>query len=143
MKDHIKKDSITCHSCKTRFKRKPEEGDKKKRKMAFCAFCGTPLEQSKTKGELTSHTSFVKEQIPSESQILASIGPYQILKNIGKGGMGEVFLAYDTICGRKIALKRIRKDLFKHPQLQNRFIREAKITSQLTHPTIIPIYSIH
>lgn len=70
------------------------------------------------------------------------IGPYKILRSIGKGGMGEVFLAYDTICGRRIALKKIRPDLISHKQLNNRFLREARITSQLTHPAIIPIYTI-
>lgn len=71
------------------------------------------------------------------------IGPYQLLESIGKGGMGEVFLAYDTSCGRKIALKRIRDDLRDHPQVYRRFLREARITCQLTHPAIIPIYIIH
>ena len=57
--------------------------------------------------------------------------------------MGEVFLAYDTTCGRRIALKRIRSDLVEHIQMHNRFMKEARITSQLTHPSIIPIYAIH
>lgn len=71
------------------------------------------------------------------------IGPYKVLKSIGKGGMGEVLLAYDTICERRIALKRIRLDLLEYKQVRNRFLREAHITSQLTHPAIIPIYAIH
>ncbi len=57
--------------------------------------------------------------------------------------MGEVLLGYDTNCGRRIALKRIREDLKEHVQMHNRFMKEAHITSQLTHPSIIPIYSIH
>ncbi len=79
----------------------------------------------------------------TQENILFTIGPYQILESIGKGGMGEVYLAYDTTCGRKIALKRIREDLATHSQLYKRFLREAKLTSQLIHPAIIPIYSIH
>lgn len=71
------------------------------------------------------------------------IGPYQIIKSIAKGGMGEVFLAYDTTCKRKIALKRIRSDLEQHPQIHRRFLKEVFITCQLTHPGIIPIYMIH
>src|SRR5262249_32874545 len=70
-------------------------------------------------------------------------GSYQVLKVIGKGGMGEVFLAYDTTCGRRIALKRIRSDLMEHVQMHNRFLKEARVTAQLTHPSIIPIYAIH
>jgi len=79
---------------------------------------------------------------PSKKEVKFKIGPYLILEEIGKGGMGEVYLAYDTICGRKIALKRIRPDLAKHPQLLRRFLKEARITSQLSHPAIIPIYAI-
>jgi eukaryotic-like serine/threonine-protein kinase len=79
----------------------------------------------------------------SKEPIQFTLGPYQILRDIGKGGMGEVFLAYDTICGRKIALKRIRSDLANHTQIHRRFLKEAHITSQLTHPSIIPIYIIH
>lgn len=70
------------------------------------------------------------------------IGPYKILSSIGKGGMGEVWRVYDPICQRELALKRIRPDLPNFSQLKARFLHEAKITSQLTHPGIISIYSI-
>src|SRR5262245_34730163 len=83
------------------------------------------------------------EQRPQPNEVLASLGQYQLLQSIGRGGMGEVFLAYDTVCGRKIALKQIRADLLDFPLIQRRFLHEARITSQLTHPAIIPIYSIH
>jgi serine/threonine protein kinase len=123
----------------------------------FCPFCKEPLQSSteltertisKSQDTYTSHTNnsfvtLVPGHTPEESQIQFSIGPYQVLKSIGKGGMGEVLLAYDTQCGRRIALKRIRSDLAEHPQLHNRFLKEARITSQLTHPAIIPIYIIH
>lgn len=68
---------------------------------------------------------------------------YQLIKSIGKGGMGEVFLAFDRRCERQIALKKIRQDLQNHPHVRKRFLKEARITSQLMHPAIIPIYSIH
>lgn len=71
------------------------------------------------------------------------IGRYQIIRAIAKGGMGEVFLAYDPLCERQVALKCIRKDLVDHPILQERFLKEAKITAKLAHPGIIAIYSIH
>lgn len=90
----------------------------------------------------TEGISIVQDQQLTEP-IIFTIGTYQVLRSIGKGGMGEVLLAYDTICGRKIALKRIRPDLLSFRQIQNRFLKEARITSQLTHPAIIPIYTIH
>ncbi|MCH9627072.1 MAG: Serine/threonine-protein kinase PknD [Chlamydiales bacterium] len=72
-----------------------------------------------------------------------TLGRYSCIKTVGKGGMGEIVLAYDPICDRNIAIKRIRPDLQRHDILKNRFLREAKITSQLTHPGVISIYSIH
>lgn len=70
------------------------------------------------------------------------MGRYKILESIAKGGMGEILLAYDTKLGRKLAIKKIREDLTKHKTIQARFLKEAEITAQLTHPAIIPIYSI-
>ena len=57
--------------------------------------------------------------------------------------MGEVFLAYDPLCKRKIALKQIRGELAKHQTIRDRFLKEARIAAQLIHPSIIPIYSIN
>lgn len=95
----------------------------------FCPFCGNKLPAT------SSDSPWLEDQM--------AIGPYQLVTSIGKGGMGEVFLAYDTSCGRQIALKKIRTDLKSHPQIYHRFLKEARITGQLTHPAIIPIYSIH
>ena len=70
------------------------------------------------------------------------IGHYQILKSLGRGGMGEVFLANDPLCKRHVALKQIRSELKGHPIMKERFLREARVAAQLTHPSIIPIFSI-
>jgi len=72
-----------------------------------------------------------------------SIGSYKLIKSLGKGGMGEVFLAFDAVCQRNVALKRIREDLVKYKTMHDRFLREAHIAAELTHPSIIPILSIH
>lgn len=79
----------------------------------------------------------------NEPTLPQNIGPYQILKSLGKGGMGEVFLAYDPACQREVALKRIRPDLSSQQVIKNRFLKEAIITSKLAHPAIVPIYSLH
>ncbi|MCH9608966.1 MAG: Serine/threonine-protein kinase PknD [Chlamydiales bacterium] len=56
--------------------------------------------------------------------------------------MGEVLLAFDPVCKREVAIKRIRPDLKKHQPLVRRFNLEAQISASLTHPGIISIYSI-
>lgn len=134
---------IQCPFCDSKFKRSPEQ--EAKRPLIFCPYCGGRLNleqkcESGTKLPMPSTLSLV--EAPSPTEVQTAIGQYQIVKSIGKGGMGEVFLAYDTICGRMIALKRIRADLAEFPLLKMRFLREARITAQLTHPAIIPIYSI-
>lgn len=107
----------------------------------FCVFCQGSLQTQNVTKE-TQSTTFIPGHIPESEKVLFEVGRYQILDSIGQGGMGEVFLAYDVMCGRRIALKRIRPDLAAHSQLHPRFLKEARITSQLTHPGIIPIYAI-
>lgn len=70
------------------------------------------------------------------------IGPYELIRPIAKGGMGEVFLAYDPDCRREIALKCIRSEYLENKTIYRRFMKEAYIASQLTHPSIIPIYAL-
>jgi eukaryotic-like serine/threonine-protein kinase len=81
-------------------------------------------------------------QLSPSEEIPPQIGPYPILRTIGRGGMGEVYLAQDPLCGREIAVKRIRPDLSKNQTIAKRFLREAHIAGQLTHPGIVPILSI-
>ncbi len=134
---------IQCPFCDSKFKRSKER--EKARPLAFCAYCGGRLSLEAPKVDdstLRMASSLSLVNAPSPEEIQSQIGQYQIVKTIGKGGMGEVFLAYDTICGRMVALKRIRADLADFPLLKMRFLREARITAQLTHPAIIPIYSI-
>ncbi len=146
--------NISCSTCHQKFSIKPLKG---KDRPKFCPFCKAPLRKKSKKSTvytelsqygidslLTESTvSLIPGHVPEEKQVRFSIGNYKVLESLGKGGMGEVFLAYDSSCGRRIALKRIREDLLSHKQIHNRFLREAHITSQLTHPAIIPIYSIH
>lgn len=73
---------------------------------------------------------------------IVNIGNYTILENIGHGGMGEVFLVHDPVCKREVALKQMREQWLKNETMKERFIREARIASQLSHPSIIPIYTM-
>lgn len=82
------------------------------------------------------------KQAEIETKGPAQIDHYQIVRSLGQGGMGEVFLAFDPSCGRNVALKRIRQEMKSNRTLQERFLKEARIASQLTHPSIIPIYTI-
>ena len=77
-----------------------------------------------------------------ESLLGRYIGPYQVINQLGRGGMGEVFLAQDTRLGRKVALKMLPAAFTQNPDRVSRFEREAKAASALNHPNILTIYEI-
>jgi eukaryotic-like serine/threonine-protein kinase len=70
------------------------------------------------------------------------LGPYEILSPIGAGGMGEVYRAKDTRLDRTVAIKILPEHLSSNPQLRERFDREAKAISSLSHPHICPLYDV-
>jgi eukaryotic-like serine/threonine-protein kinase len=83
----------------------------------------------------------VVRQIEQSPQWSGRVGPYDILRSLGAGGMGEVYLARDTRLGRNVALKRLQADpLGPGPTLSSR--QEALATSALNHPNILTIYEI-
>ena len=72
----------------------------------------------------------------------SQLGPYQIVDQIGAGGMGEVYKATDTRLGRTVAIKILNSDLSQRVELRQRFEREAKTISNLSHPHICSLYDI-
>jgi serine/threonine protein kinase len=76
-----------------------------------------------------------------------SLDRYRLLKQIGSGGMGEVYLAEDTAINRQIAIKVIRPQLSTgggdgslSPEVVRLFVREARAVARLDHPNILPLY---
>src|ERR1700693_2527206 len=70
------------------------------------------------------------------------LGPYEIISSIGAGGMGEVYRARDTRLDRIVAVKVLPEHLCSNPQLRERFEREARAISSLSHPHICPLYDV-
>jgi len=71
-----------------------------------------------------------------------TVSHYRILKKIGSGGMGDVFLAEDTKLERKVALKFLPPELSMDPDAKARFVHEAKAAAALNHPHIVTIFEI-
>ncbi len=67
---------------------------------------------------------------------------YQIIRSIGEGGMANVYLAYDTILDRNVAVKVLRGDLAGDEKFVRRFQREAISASSLSHPNIVEMYDV-
>jgi serine/threonine-protein kinase len=70
------------------------------------------------------------------------IGPYTIVKLLGAGGMGQVYLATDTRLGRQVALKILPKQFTIDPERVRRFEKEARAASALNHPNIVTIHEV-
>lgn len=79
---------------------------------------------------------------PASPAIGSMIGPYRIIRPIGRGGMGEVFLGWDAQLERYVAIKLMTPILGNDPNLVERLRREARAAARLQHPGIITVYSM-
>src|SRR5712692_1985152 len=70
------------------------------------------------------------------------LGPYEILSALGAGGMGEVYRARDTRLDRVVAIKVLPEHSSNSPQVRERFEREARAISSLSHPHICTLYDV-
>lgn len=72
----------------------------------------------------------------------ALAGRYSIERELGRGGMGIVFLAREVALDRMVALKLLPADLAARPELKERFLSEARTAARLSHPNIVPIHTV-
>src|SRR5262245_16341944 len=70
------------------------------------------------------------------------LGPYEILRPLGAGGMGEVYQARDTRLERTVAIKILPAERYSSAEVRQRFEREAKTISQLSHPHICTLFDV-
>lgn len=68
-------------------------------------------------------------------------GQYQVVRELGRGGMGVVFLARDVALHRLVAVKVLRHEFVESEDHRERFRREARLTARLSHPGIVPVYT--
>ena len=78
------------------------------------------------------------DELASVRQALA--GQYHIERELGRGGMGVVYLAQDVQLDRRVAVKVLPPLLRREPELRERFLREARTAGQLSHPNIVPVF---
>ncbi|MCA8924065.1 MAG: protein kinase [Planctomycetes bacterium] len=71
-----------------------------------------------------------------------AVGRYVLREELGRGGMGQVFRAFDPDLGRDVALKLIRVEYGQEQGVVGRFLREAHLTARLQHPGIVPVYEL-
>jgi eukaryotic-like serine/threonine-protein kinase len=91
--------------------------------------------------------NFEKTLVPaddncSESVVGRRIGPYHVVSQLGRGGMGEVYLAENSRLGRKVAIKLLSAKFTADSERVRRFVQEARAASSLNHPNIITVHDI-
>src|SRR5919202_4353944 len=73
-------------------------------------------------------------------EVLKTVGRYEILREIGRGGMAVVYLARQTDLDRNVALKELGALQAMDPAFAARFLGESRITGSLSHPNILPVH---
>jgi eukaryotic-like serine/threonine-protein kinase len=95
------------------------------------------------RGGTDSHSAVSRETVAHQrAREGQQFGSYRILKLLGAGGMGEVYLALDTRLGRRIAIKFLPPHLTSNETTLRRFQQEARTASALNHPNILTIYEV-
>ncbi|GEM_PF-597332 len=104
------------------------------------------LQRSGMKLHISSQSPFraALEQLGQTSEGNFYSSHYSIHGTVGQGGIGRVFLAHDQALGREVAIKELLpcKNLQDLPRRLSRFVREIKITGQLEHPGVVPLYEV-
>jgi Tol biopolymer transport system component/predicted Ser/Thr protein kinase len=77
-----------------------------------------------------------------DSMIGQTLNHYKVVSHLGRGGMGDVYVAEDTKLGRKVALKVLPTEMASDAERRARFEREAKAVAALNHPNIVTVYSV-
>ena len=100
------------------------DADRVKRKLRISAQLGIPLDP------------------PQRDDAIGTMGNYQILEKVGRGGMGIVMRAFDTVLHRYVALKVMSATLISSDRARERFSREARSAAGINHPNVVTIHAI-
>ena len=105
----------------------------------------TGSESSPLERDVLSHAGALladEAEIQTEPGESANLGQYELQRLLGRGGMGEVYLAHDRKLGRDVAIKTLPKEFSEDPERLSRFRREARVLASLNHHNIAAIHGL-
>ncbi len=109
---------------------------------SYHAVASWPPAATVPEGPSTSHERVGFLGSPQAAGELGWLAHYRVLRLLGEGGMGLVFLAEDSLLSRHVALKVIRPEIADKPGISQRFTREARATAAIKHDHIVTIYQV-
>src|SRR3954452_8635272 len=77
---------------------------------------------------------------PAEAGEVGTLGPYRVVKELGRGGMGAVYAAVDTRLNRPVALQVMLPQSAAEPEARERFLREARAAAQIVHDNVVTVH---
>lgn len=102
-----------------------------------CSKCGEELDVS----EYSIFEHVLCPVCQHEISVPAKLGNFLLIDEIGKGGMGAVYLAKDESLGREVALKVMRQEYGSDPRFLDRLLKEAQAAASLNHPNVVQVYT--
>ena len=106
----------------------------------YCGKCATPLRPSEESPALTETLEAPKKELTTGSTFASR---YQIIEELGKGGMGRVYKALDTKINEKIALKLLRPEIASDKKTIERFSNELKFARKIRHENVCQMYDLN
>ena len=99
-----------------------------------------PLADPQALGPKLSRQSIREALFPEVGAARVVVGRFELLRRLGQGGMGEVYLAYDEQLDRQVALKLLLPERSLDESARERLLREAQVLARLSHPNVVQIY---
>lgn len=88
------------------------------------------------------HAASARPNSSTNSPKAEDINRFRIVREHARGGLGVVYVAEDTTLRREVVVKQIRRDRLSEPVFRDKFVLEAKVTGNLEHPGIVPVYAL-